>query len=342
MARAGAGVTPINDDLRAEIARLLLSGLAPAQVAQRIASRGVPGGLAEAEVARAARSPYLQAAETVLAARDAQAGKLGWVLANQLKLSVDPQVPRLTGLDGDSFFERFWRANRPVVVSGLFDHWPARQWTFAALAARLGGVAVDLQQGRERAADYEVVKDRHRGRQPFAAVVDRVLGGSPSNDFYVTAYNSDHNHHALAPLWDDIGDMPGWLAPTGGRDGFFWMGPRGTITPFHHDLTNNLLLQIVGSKRVKLVPPGATPLMRNHIHCFSRWDGADLPAGPGGGDRPPVLEVTIGPGDALFLPIGWWHHVEGLEPHIGLSFTNFAADNDFYSHYRSGHGPLWD
>jgi hypothetical protein len=79
--------------------------------------------------------------------------------------------------------------------------------------------------------------------------------------------------------------------------------------------------------------------MRNHCHCFSAWGSGDLLPGPARDDKPAVLECEIGPGDAVFLPIGWWHHVDGLDQTIGMSFTRFAWNNDFYSSYRS-YGPL--
>ena len=113
------------------------------------------------------------------------------------------------------------------------------------------------------------------------------------------------------------------------------MGPRGTVTPWHHDLTQNLLVNMVGRKRVALVSPAETPHMQNHRHCFSRF-GADasLSSIPTA-ERPRILTVEIGPGDILFIPVGWWHHVTGLSLTIGMSFTNFVWPNDFTSFYRT-------
>ena len=53
----------------------------------------------------------------------------------------------------------------------------------------------------------------------------------------------------------------------------------------------------------------------------------------GAGPYSYVINPTIGPGEAIFLPVGWWHHVEALDVSISMSFTNFDADNDFVSDY---------
>lgn len=326
----------MNDDLREQIAQALLAGTDPDDIARRIASAGLPLALVQAEVARAGKSPYLRGARQL----QWQLGKWEWVMQNHARLAAaDPRgqaIPVIDRPDPEDFYLRFYRANRPVLIRGLADAWPARErWSLDHFAAKLGDTSVRVQWNREADRDYERRVDHHGAFRSYAEIDKRLRAPGLSNDFYVTANNADHNRAVFAPLFADVGEMPELLAPGGAQAGFIWIGPRGTVTPWHHDLTNNLLLQMVGRKRVRMVAAHDTPLMRNDTHCFSRWGTADLLPGPASEDRPAVLECEIGPGDALFLPIGWWHHVDGLDPHIGMSFTTFRWDNDFYSSYRS-------
>lgn len=135
------------------------------------------------------------------------------------------------------------------------------------------------------------------------------------------------------PFGDELAPVS-ILEPSGGREGFFWMGPKGTLTPFHHDLTNNLLVQALGRKRVCLIAPWELRRMRNFVHCFSALTMEELERG--GANVPPHLDCVIGPGEALFLPIGWWHHVEALDVSITMSFTNFPVANDFSAGHPEG------
>jgi hypothetical protein len=322
------------DERRAAIAEALLTGETPDAIVARLAEEGMSPAAARYEVDKAVKSPYLRAALRAAA----KLAKRDWTLGIYRRLAAaDPAqaaIPVIDRIDSARFYADFYHANRPVKLTGLIADWPALDtWTLDGLEARLGHVPITLQDRRESNARYELDKDAHLARVPLAQIIGRLRAG-PSNDFYVTAYNDGANKRVLAPLWQDVRPIS-ILAPSGGLDGFFWLGPRGTITPFHHDLTNNLLLQVSGTKRVKMVAAHDAALMRNSLHCFSDWRGEDLPAGPGDGTRPAVLECDLGPGEALFLPVGWWHHVESLDVTIGMSFTNFVADNDFYSAYRS-------
>lgn len=212
-------------------------------------------------------------------------------------------------------------------LTGLVDHWPALSlWNLDYLAEKVGNARVELQCERESADDYELAKDRHKRVALMSEVLAAIQQCEGTNQFYITAYNDTTNKRTLAPLWADLGEV-NLLEPTGDRDGFLWIGPKGTITPLHHDLTNNLLVQVVGRKRVLLIAPWELPRIRNRLHCFSDISLAELEAG--GADVPVAHEILIGPGEALFLPVGWWHHVVSLDASVSVSFTNFPGDNDF-------------
>jgi len=313
-------------DKRALIAEALLEGANRGAIRQRLIASGVSGPAADYELRRAEKDPLFRAAAKIR--RDL--AKSHWVLGNYGKLfgqSGAEPVPTLDGTERDRFFRDYYFTNRPVKLTGLVDHWPAlKLWSLDYFAEQLGDSMVELQGQRASNDDYELLKQRHERRLPMREVVEAIRGLESSNDFYVTAFNDKTNKATLAPLWDDLAPVS-ILQATGGRDGFFWMGPKGTLTPLHHDLTNNLLVQVLGRKRVRMVPPWMLQQVRNHAHCFSALTLDDLDGAAGDSVGP--IDCVIGPGEALFLPVGWWHHVEALDVSISMSFTNFPFENDF-------------
>ena len=42
-----------------------------------------------------------------------------------------------------------------------------------------------------------------------------------------------------------------------------------------------------------------------------------------------VLDVIVEPGEAMFLPLGWWHQVTALDLSLSFSFSNPAVPNSF-------------
>lgn len=329
----------LDDVWRRWIAENLLLGASKEAVLRRLVERGCPFLLARQEVELALDSPYLAGAQLL----QARLAKRDWLLASRARLEAmegDAPLQRRPASSAERFFHDHYVAGRPALLTGLIDHWPARRlWSLDYFAERLGDPEVEVQVGRESDAEYELRSPEHKQLMPFRQLLAMLRDDPTTNDFYVTANNCGHNRRALGALWDDIGDMPGFLVPRANRDGFFWMGPRGTVTPWHHDLTNNFLVQIQGRKRVHLVSASQTPLMRNIRHCYSAFAGSTDFSSVPLSERPNVLECVLEPGDTLFIPVGWWHHVEGLDMTISMSFTNFAWDNDFSSFYGS-YGPL--
>lgn len=104
-----------------------------------------------------------------------------------------------------------------------------------------------------------------------------------------------------------------------------WLGLEPTYTPLHRDPNPNLFVQLRGFKGVRLLPPGdGDAVFRQVQERLGRWGGnsrirgAEMMEGP---ERKllrdvvwkervwPLQEAQLGPGDALFIPKGWWHSV---------------------------------
>lgn len=322
-------------DKRALLADGLAAGDDDAALHARLVAAGVSAAAAKYEVDRLAKDPMA----AMLRRQAARMAKQHWLLANQQRLAIEAEggftLDTLHRPDVAAFYRHYYEANRPAKLTGIVDHWSAlTRWSLDHFAALAGDALVEAQVERERDPDYELAKDDHRRLVRFGELIDWLRKDEPSNDIYLTAYNSGTNAAALGLLWDDLAPID-ILDARGGRDGFFWLGPRGTLTPWHHDLTNNLLVQVVGRKRVRMAPTWASDRMKNSRHCFSDWANEPLPAGPGDADTPPVLETVIGPGEAVFLPVGWWHQVEALDLSASMSFTSFRRANAHVEDYTS-------
>ncbi len=341
-AQAQAARSPgrrVDNEWRRWIAENLVLDSNPASILATMVKSGFDREHAAAEIELAASSPYLKGTERLrnrLKKRD-------WLLATYRKLErMRPgsgEVERRHRPSRDEFFEHYYAANRPVILTGAMDDWPALWcWSLADFAERFGDREVEVQYGRTASNDYEIESKKFLRAMKFADYLAQVRDAGVTNDFYMTANNNSKNKQAMPELWDDVGRMPAYLNGDDPLAGFLWVGPAGTITPFHHDLTNNLVAQVVGRKRVLIVPSWDMPMMNNLRHVFSSIDGRTLapaPAPPPG--APQVIECVIGPGEALFLPIGCMHFVEALDVSISMSFTNFVFDNNFHAFYTTYH-----
>ena len=253
--------------------------------------------------------------------RDACVGtpsKAEWLLSNMRALRDGQPVERLERIGHDEFFRRYWSTATPVVFRVDV---PA--WTFAGLAERFGNRQVEVQAGRDADPLYEQRSHLHKVRMGFANFLNRVATET-TNDIYMTANNTGANREALKELFAEVRPLPGIIDDP--KQGFLWIGPTGAVTPSHFDLTCNILWQVLGKKRVLLVAPEWQPMMDNDFHVYSRVDLSKPNSG-----KPVPAEVIMEKGDVLFIPVGWFHWVQTLEPCIMLSHTNFSGHkNDFY------------
>jgi ribosomal protein L16 Arg81 hydroxylase len=90
------------------------------------------------------------------------------------------------------------------------------------------------------------------------------------------------------------------------------------------------MAQVYGRKKVTFVPSSQLQYVYNETSYYSEVDVENPNY-----ERFPLfkkarrLEATVGPGDMLLVPVGWWHHMRALDISISVSLTNFIYPNRF-------------
>jgi hypothetical protein len=262
--------------------------------------------------------------------------KLKSVLDIQRSLSTlshaSDAVERRSHVSTSEFLEKYYAANRPVVLTGqMAGSYALAYWTPAHLAHTCGDAVVQVMYGRENDPNYEINSESHKVDMRLAEYINMVTSGGDTNDYYLVANNGFLERPEAQDLNQQVPQFPQYLDHASSQcKVFLWFGPGGTITPLHHDVMNILVAQIFGRKRFTLIPPEQTPYVYNEVAVYSKVDckNPDYSRYPLYRHVTP-LEVVLDPGDVLFLPVGWWHHVESLDVAIMLSYTNFRFPNQY-------------
>lgn len=105
-----------------------------------------------------------------------------------------------------------------------------------------------------------------------------------------------------------------------------WFGPAETVSCCHHDPMHNLLVQVVGSKRVTLFPPGPAASRGLYPNSGRQSNTSQVDIEAPQLDKYPLfaelkpIVFELQEGDTLYIPPGWWHHVRSLEISMSVSF----------------------
>lgn len=231
----------------------------------------------------------------------------------------------------------------PFIVHGCLDHWPAlsdRPWMdlgyFETLVRRHRIVPVELGS---RYTDEEWSQKL----MPFGRFLDEHILASGTygdrNDIEINpGYLAQHDLLAQVPrIRRDIA-VPDYVyaaaAVSSDPDAGdfsnadpilnFWFGPADTVSPAHTDPYHNLFAQVVGYKYLRLFAPSETAMLYPESGIMSNTssvdvENPDLDRFPDFA-RAKYLEALVGPGDLLFIPVGWWHHVRSLTVSCSISF----------------------
>lgn len=313
--------------VREWIAENLALGVPRETLLSSLLQEGLAPEVARAELEAAASHPAVRGASRHLARRAQLRTLLDTYSALYRQSHAGQGVERRARLAPAEFFERYYFQNRPVVIEGLLEDWPAlRSWSPGFFADRFGDAQVEVMAGRDAEAQPDLHVSRLRTSLSMREYAARIEATRESNDIYMVARNSLLKREAFQPLLEDIRAPKGFIRPDihVPDSVHLWFGPAGTWAALHHDHLNVLFCQVLGRKRFRLIPSFELLRAYNHQGLYSAVD----PRTPDPARFPEfqhatVLDFVVGPGDALLIPVGWWHAVHALDVSISVTFVSF-------------------
>ncbi|KAL4502518.1 hypothetical protein ABPG73_014275 [Tetrahymena malaccensis] len=240
-------------------------------------------------------------------------------------------------IDFQSFYHHFQSYNMPIVLRNAVKHWKAiRKWqSDEYLVNKIG----------EREVQVEVRED---GENKFAYFKKNFVKSSMKYQEFIQMYKDPNRkaNYYLAEfgipeeLVEDIDEIELGLFMNLEYTNF-WQGASGTESLPHTDDKDNFLCQIAGKKTIILVPPTQRSKLyvgagKNKIKNYSQVDffQPDLQNFPLFSQIKGKMKVEINPGDALFIPSFWWHHVKSSnERNLAINF--WYTPNYMHSMFQS-------
>lgn len=236
----------------------------------------------------------------------------------------------LSGVTPQRFREEVLPAARPVILRGLVSNWPvvAAGRTSPALSAYLKtfdtGAPVGAMfgppmiKGRFHYNDDISGFNFRRGPVKISAALDLLL-----------EYEAEAAPPALAVQSVPVREnLPGFEAqnpmPLLGDmvEPRVWIGNAATVAA-HHDPSENIACVVAGRRRFTLFPPDQVANLymgpfeltpAGPTVSMVDFDAPDLARHPRFAEAiKHALVADLEPGDALYIPYLWWHHVRSID-----------------------------
>lgn len=228
-------------------------------------------------------------------------------------------IPRIDAPSPEVFRREYVQPGRPVVLRGLLDDWPAyRTWSTDTLRSRFGDTLVPVLRVVEGAVQVDARRGLVTQKAPFVELLDDLDAGL--NRTYMMAHLDDLPEGMRSDL-----RLPRYCQKAPWHMTKLWCSAAGTRSALHFDLNDNLHSTLRGRKRFTLFSPEDNAnLYRGRlltgIPNASRvdLDNLDLKTFPRVARAQPWT-CEVEPGETLFMPRSWWHHVATVESSITVN-----------------------
>jgi len=255
-------------------------------------------------------------------------------------------IPRVhaSDLSYDEFIEQYQIPNKPVIIEGLSDDWPAMQkWTFKQLYQDYGDVEFEIGEDEIGTPVKVSMKD----------YIQYMVLNDDDSPMYL--FQRDiHKVPAMTKLLEDY-KVPDYfkvdyqqIIDEKYKPNYNWflVGPRRSGSYIHYDPFGmsawNTCLE--GNKRWILLEPGVDKNIANGEEYRSQGDLDNFdainhilkiyPKLKEAGLVKKKYEFIQKRGDTIFLPSRWWHVVLNVDDTIAIT-QNFTNEGNFERVWKS-------
>ena len=230
-------------------------------------------------------------------------------------------VDTVENISSADFKNEYYKTGKPLIIKGLAQQWPAyNKWNWDYFIDIVGEKEVGVYNNVK--SDSYTPINTADAYMKFGEYLKMVKQGPV--DLRIFLFNIFQHAPQIVKdfTWPDE-YMKGFVK----RFPMLFVGGQGAITHMHFDidLSHILHTQFIGRKRVLLFPfeeqyklyrkPWEVLSLANYANYANGFDYENFPAVKLANG----YEVILEHGDTLFMPAGYWHHMEYIDAGFAMS-----------------------
>lgn len=236
-------------------------------------------------------------------------------------------IDRVTNISQQDFRENYLKPQKPLIITDLSHQWPAyNKWTWDFFKGLVGNVKVGVYNNIR--AGENVPVNGADGYMTFGEYLDLIQKGPVElRIFLFNIFN--HAPHIVEDFTFPTQFTRGFLK----RFPMLFVGGAGSIAHMHYDidLSHIFHTQYIGRKRVLLIENSQSPLIyrmpatvesaASFVDWHEHLDTEHFPALK----YVKAYETILNHGETLFMPSGYWHHMQYMDSGFGMSLRALPA-----------------
>lgn len=251
-------------------------------------------------------------------------------------------LERLPTISEQNFLSHFVKMNQPLLVYKGIEKWTALSlWSFDFFNRSFPNKIVKVASSKSSVFSLDKYHQKscmQFNEMPLGQALSLIKDCNGRDDKYYLTHLPIKRY--FPEIFRDF-HLPAWLDPDKSYNENLWIGAKGNVTPLHFDEHNNLLIQITGSKLVRLYSPKESKSVfpypvnktvienslsgKREFYPFNHSQILNI-------DEPDLtlyrdfknvteIKTVINPGEVIFIPAGWWHQVHSLDDAISINIS---------------------